>query len=91
MTNTVQLTLELPRELFAALRQEPEQFLQEMRLAAAVKWYETQQVSQAKAAEIAGVSRAEFLAALVRFGVTPFQLTIDELIQEVGSAETSHA
>ncbi|RIK35241.1 MAG: hypothetical protein DCC55_30915 [Chloroflexi bacterium] len=91
MTNTVQLTLELPRDLFAALRQEPEEFLREMRLAAAVKWYETRQVSQAKAAEIAGLSRAEFLAALGRFGVTPFQLSVDELIQEAGVAETTHA
>ncbi|RIK35184.1 MAG: hypothetical protein DCC55_31155 [Chloroflexi bacterium] len=80
MTNTVQRTLELPRELFAIFRQEPEEFLREMRLAAAVKWYETRQVSQAKAAEIAGISRAEFLAALGRFGVTPFQLSADELI-----------
>jgi predicted HTH domain antitoxin len=55
-----------------------------MRLAAAVKWYETQQVSQAKAAEIAGISRADFLAALDRFGVSPFQITAEELIQEVG-------
>lgn len=91
MTNTVQLTLELPRELFATFRQEPEEFLREMRLAAAVKWYETKRVSQAKAAEIAGLSRAEFLAALARFGVTPFQFSADELIQEAGLAETTHA
>ena len=82
--NTVQLTLELPRGIFAALRQEPDQFLREMRLAAAVKWYENQQVSQSKAAEIAGVSRFDFLVALNRFGITPFQLTAEELIQEVG-------
>ncbi len=82
--DTVQLTLELPRGIFAALRQEPDQFLREMRLAAAVKWYENQQVSQSKAAEIAGVSRFDFLAALNRFGITPFQLTAEELIQEVG-------
>jgi predicted HTH domain antitoxin len=56
-----------------------------VRLAAAVKWYETGQVSQAKAAEIAGISRAEFLAALDRFSVTPFQVTADELVQEVGN------
>ena len=80
---TIHLTIELPRNLFSALRQEPKQFLREMRLAAAVKWYETEQVSQAKATEIAGVSRTEFLEALNRFGVTPFQVTADNLIQEV--------
>ncbi len=82
--DTVQLTLELPRGIFASLRQEPDQFLREMRLAAAVKWYETRQVSQSKAAEIAGISRFDFLTALNRFGITPFQLTAEELIQEVG-------
>ena len=84
MMNTVKLTLELPRSIFSVLRQDPDHFLCEMRLAAAVKWYETQQVSQSKAAEIAGVSRTEFLSALARFNVTPFQLTSDELIREIG-------
>lgn len=83
MTNMVHLTIDLPEDVFSALRQEPATFLREMRLAAAVKWYELEQVSQAKAAEIAGISRAEFLAALARFQVTPFQLSADELIQEV--------
>jgi predicted HTH domain antitoxin len=82
----IQLVLELPQDVFSALRQEPEEFLRGMRLAAAVKWYETEQVSQAKAAEIAGLSRAEFLAALGRFGVTPFQVTAHDLIQEVQDA-----
>jgi predicted HTH domain antitoxin len=86
MANTVQLTLELPQDIFSALRQEPETFLKEMRLAAAVKWYETEQVSQAKAAEIAGLSRTEFLAALNRFGVTPFQVPAEDLVQEVQNA-----
>jgi predicted HTH domain antitoxin len=79
---TVHVTFELPRRVLSALRQDPEHFVQEMRLAAAVKWYEIEVVSQAKAAEIAGVSRAEFLDALHRFGVTPFQIDVDELIQE---------
>lgn len=82
MNETLPLTFELPTSLFSALRQEPEVFLREMRLAAAIKWYETQQVSQAKAAEIAGISRAEFLTALDRFGVTLFQTTAAELIEE---------
>lgn len=82
MSDTTSFTLELPNTLFSALRQEPEVFLREMRLAAAVKWYETHQLSQAKAAEVAGISRAEFLSALARFGVTPFQTTAAELVEE---------
>jgi predicted HTH domain antitoxin len=87
MKDTVKVTVELPRDVFAALRQEPEHFVREMRLAAAVKWYEAAQISQAKAAEIAGLSRAEFLTALNRFGVTPFQTTADELIQEADAQD----
>lgn len=83
MIDSVLLTLELPQTIFSALRKEPEAFLREMRLAAAIKWYELEEVSQSKAAEIAGVSRAEFLLALARFGVSPFQVTAEDLIQEV--------
>ena len=80
---TVQLTFELPQDVFSVLCQEPAQFLDEMRLAAAVKWYEMGQVSQSKAAELAGVSRAEFLDALTRFDVSPFQVTLEELNKTV--------
>ncbi len=83
MENSVNLTLSLPRSVFAVLRQEPSQFVAEMRLAAAVKWYEMRRLSQAKAAEVAGLSRAEFLAALAEFGVSPFQTDADELVAEV--------
>ena len=83
--DTVQVSIELPRGVLSALRQDPSGFVQEMRLAAAVKWYEIQLVSQAKAAEIAGLSRAEFLAALARFGVSPFQYDADDIIQEISS------
>ena len=80
--NTVQVTMELPRTVLSALRKEPAAFVADMRVAAAVKWYELEMVSQAKAAEIAGRTRAEFLVALQRFGVSPFQSSIEELLAE---------
>ena len=47
--------------------------------------HERGMVSQARAAEISGVSRAEFIEALARFGVTPFQADAEELIAEVAN------
>ena len=82
-TDTVQVSLELPRGLFAALRQDPPNFIRQMRLAAAAKWYEIGLLSQAKAAEVAGVSRGEFLTSLAQFSVSPFQYDSDEIVQEV--------
>jgi predicted HTH domain antitoxin len=57
-----------------------------MRIAAAVKWYELEQVSQGKAAEIAGLTRAEFIKALSCYQVSPFQYTEADLITELTNA-----
>lgn len=73
------LELEMPDTAFSALRVAPAEFGLAMRIAAAVKWYEVGMVSQGKAAEIAGVSRARFVDELGRFGVSAIQETAEEL------------
>jgi predicted HTH domain antitoxin len=78
----VELTMEMPEGALASLRKDPEGFVKELRLAAAVKWYEVGEVSQGRAAEIAGVSRQEFLAALGRYRVSPFQYSLEEILHE---------
>jgi predicted HTH domain antitoxin len=77
------LTLELPDDAFSALRSSPEEFGRELRLAAAIKWYETERISQGKAAEIAGLSRAAFIEGLGRYGVSPIQGSPSGLESEV--------
>lgn len=84
---SVALKMELPDGAFSALRKSPEEFVQEMRLAAAVKWYEMTLISQEKAAEIAGVSRAGFLNELGRFRVSPFQYSAREVQNELSDVD----
>ena len=77
MSTTLQL--DLPDTAFSALRVSPTEFGRAMRVAASVKWFEAGMLSQSKAAEISGVSRADFIDALSRFGVSPLQETVDEI------------
>ena len=80
------ITFDLPDTAFSALRKTPDEFAQEMRIAAAVKWYELEQVSQGKAAKTAGLTRAEFIEALSRYRVAPFQYTEADLLRELSNA-----
>jgi predicted HTH domain antitoxin len=80
---SVVLKLDIPEGVFSAIRKGPDEFVAEMRLAAAVKWYEMGLISQEKAAEVAGLSRADFIFSLARFRVSPFQYTAHEIEEEL--------
>jgi len=79
----VQVTIELPDDAYAVLRTTPDRFAEALKLAALCQWYDQGLVSQSRGAALAGVSRAEFLAILSRHGVSPYQVTPEELEAEV--------
>ncbi len=77
-----QVAIDVPEGALAALRTDPDGYARELCRVAAIKWYEVGSVSQGRAAEIAGVSRAEFLDALGRHRVSPFQYSTEEILAE---------
>ena len=83
MMHTV--SIELPDAVFAALRKAPEEFAQELRLAAAVKWYELGELSQGKAAEVAGLA-AQFQA---RVNAAAAQRLTPEVARQLNAAITA--
>jgi predicted HTH domain antitoxin len=74
----MKLEIEVPDSALSALRQAPKEFSACLRLMAAAKLYEVGDLSQERAAELAGLSRQDFLVSLSRLLVTPFQGVSDD-------------
>lgn len=79
--------LQIPDEPLTSLQTEAEAFGREVLLLAAVKLFELGRLSSAGAAQLAGLSRVEFLAVLPRYQVSPYAgLTREELQQDAVNA-----
>lgn len=80
------LTIPYPEDLLIALKESPEEFEAEARLLLAVKLYELERVTTGMAAQIAGISRVEFIFALRRFGLSPLSEELEEVAQDLANA-----
>jgi predicted HTH domain antitoxin len=58
-----------------------------MRVAVARLWYSRSELSQSKAAEVAGTSRAEFIDELAHRQVAVVQVSAEELKDEIHQAD----
>jgi len=77
------LRIDVDDDVLLGMQRTPEELADELRLAAAVKWYEMGMVSQEKGAQIAGLNRSSFIDALGRFGVSPFQESEGDILSAV--------
>ncbi len=76
---TRQITIDVPEKVLLAAKTDEVSFARELRLLAAVKLYELGRLSSGRAAELAGMSRVEFLLKLGRYEVCPFEAELGDL------------
>lgn len=79
----MELVVQIPQSLPDALQSTPEEFAREARMAMAVKLYERRRLSSGMAAQLAEVSRVEFLLTLRHYGVPVMDIFMDELASDV--------
>lgn len=84
MTHTIEI--DLPEEPLCSLKETPEHFAQEMKMLAAVNLFELGRLSSGRAAQLAGLTRVEFLLRIGKYRVSPFVATPEELAQDVENA-----
>ena len=78
-----QVRLELPDAVCSLLQCAPGTLDQELRLAAAIQWYQQGRISQEWAARIAGMDRTDFILTLSHMGKDSFQVDFDDLDREL--------
>ncbi len=78
--------LDIPEETLISLKTDAESFARDLKLLGAIKLFEMGKLSSGRAAQLAGMSRVEFLMVLGRYGVSPFQMTEEELQQDILNA-----
>ncbi len=81
MMKTVKL--DLPDTVLEALKESPEGLSRVIRMAAAVRLYETGKLSSGRAAELAGIPRIAFFQELGHQGVPLFNPSVEEFQDEI--------
>ena len=77
--STRHLMIDVPETVLLAEKTDEASFARELKVLAAVKLYELGRLTSGRAAELAGMSRVEFLSSLGRYKVFPFESELRDL------------
>jgi predicted HTH domain antitoxin len=80
---TEELKMQYPRGFELAVHMTKEEMERHIRLMAALKMFELGKISSGKAAELAGMSRVEFLETCGRYRVSVFNYPDEEATEEI--------
>ena len=79
------LTIKYTDDVLLSLKESKEEFEEEARYLLALKLYELGKISSGKAAKLAGIGRVAFLLRMGRYKVSPFQVNLNEILEEAQS------
>jgi len=80
---TKPITVEVPEQAVKMFNGDEARLGREVFEAAVVMWFDEARISQGRAAELLGISRAELFEVLKRHNVSPIQITPEELAEDL--------
>jgi len=81
------ISIDIADDLLQALREQPQDVVQEMRVNAALHYFQTRRLSLGQAARLAGIPRLAFLDVLMAHGVPAFDLSVEDADAEIAAAQ----
>jgi predicted HTH domain antitoxin len=76
-------TINYSDDVLLSLKETTVEFEHEAKFLLALKLYELGKLSSGKAATLAGISRVSFLGKLGAYKVSPFQVSINDVLAEI--------
>ena len=79
------ISIQLPDEIFDSFRCKPQEFVKKMKLAAAIHWYQKGEISEKKAAQISGLSHRDFVMSLAEEKISVSTIGLDQVKEDVSN------
>jgi predicted HTH domain antitoxin len=86
MKNLKQSIIYYPADILVTLKEEEITFIKELKLLAAIKFYEFKKLSLGKAAELAEMDKYDFIRILGNNKISIFNLSEEELVKDIQNA-----